>query len=107
MILYLLRLLSCSNKKRVLIKKRNREVQLYVKSREVWIQDITQDGVFIYCIKKNRAKYFNFIEAVRLTRNCSSNIEFHFKDNFGENVLSIKDTPEEEIYNNPSIKFQH
>lgn len=105
MILYLLRLISCSNKKRVLLKKRNREVQLYVKSREIWVQDISEEGIFHYCIKKKHAKYFNFIEAVKATKHCSSNIEFHFKDNFGEDVLSIKDTPEEEIYNNPSIKF--
>lgn len=105
MILLLSRIQNCINKKRVLIKKRNRIVKIKIKSRNLWVSGFNKEGGLSLVLSEKEALEYNFIQALRATKEFSTEIEFHFKDNFGSSRAKISEYDDESIYNCTSVIF--
>lgn len=99
--------LSTTNEanKKAIEKYKDRRIYLYHGLNQRWYGGET-NGVTIWTLKPNRI-HLSFKEALKLTKTFpkTSNIEYHFLSDIGEETPSILDFEPDEIFLCPTVTF--
>lgn len=92
---------------RAMLKYRDRDVKILDVRRNLFLKISFEPNKQINFVNRENATVIKLSKAIEITQFYSTEIEFHFIDNLGENSPNIKDFSDENVYDCTTVKWEH